>query len=124
MTLLAHRHRANCLPTPDSLYTASGSRNPAPFCDFCHGLLDVIFEVDVSASTSITYSNVRGSFPGTGNINTDPLFVDAAGGDYRLQAGSPCIDAGDPATTLTEDIDGNSRPAGSGYDMGAYEYTP
>ena len=32
------------------------------------------------------------------NIITDPQFVDAANGDYHLQEGSPCSDAGDPAT--------------------------
>ena len=71
-----------------------------------------------------SYSDVEGGFAGVGNIDTDPLFVDAAVGDYHLQAGSPCIDAADPLTTLTEDIEGNPRPAGSGYDMGAYEYQP
>jgi hypothetical protein len=30
----------------------------------------------------------------TNTIETDPLFMDAAGGDYRLQGGSPLIDAG------------------------------
>jgi PKD repeat protein len=29
-----------------------------------------------------------------GNIDADPLFVDAPNGDYQLQAGSPAIDAG------------------------------
>ena len=32
------------------------------------------------------------------NIEEDPLFVDAAGGDYHLIAFSPCIDTGDPAS--------------------------
>ena len=37
----------------------------------------------------------------TGNIDADPLFVDPQSDDYRLQAASPCVDAGKPlATTL------------------------
>jgi len=47
-------------------------------------------------SITITYSCVQGSWPGAGNINADPLFLDAANADYHLQASSPCIDAGEP----------------------------
>ncbi len=43
---------------------------------------------------NVTYSNIEGGFQGEGNIDADPLFVDPEGGDYRLAAGSPCIDAG------------------------------
>ncbi|HPC46139.1 MAG TPA: hypothetical protein PLJ50_13450, partial [Candidatus Latescibacteria bacterium] len=55
---------------------------------------------------TVTYSNIQqesGVFPGTGNINVDPLFVDAANSDFHLQPGSPCIDAGDPASTFDAD---------------------
>ena len=47
-----------------------------------------------------TYSDIEGGWAGTGNINADPLFVDAGNDDYSLGAGSPCIDAGDPASPL------------------------
>jgi hypothetical protein len=47
-----------------------------------------------TASTPMTYSNVQGGWPGTGNINSDPIFVDAANNDYTLQTSSPCRDAG------------------------------
>jgi predicted outer membrane repeat protein len=70
----------------------------------------------------VTYSCVDGGLAGTGNISADPLFVDAAAGNYRLQAGSPCIDTGTTATDLETDILGVSRPQGKDYDMGAYEY--
>jgi hypothetical protein len=54
----------------------------------------------------------------------DPLFVDASTGDYHLQSASPVIDAGCELLSLAgEDYDGNSRPKGPGYDIGAYEYT-
>lgn len=67
-----------------------------------------------------------------GNISMDPLFVDAANGDFRLQSDSPCIDAGTNTITDYEfphaDNDGNYRIwDGNGdsnaiVDMGAYEY--
>ena len=75
----------------------------------------------------IYYSNVPGVWPGGGNIDTDPLFVDAAGGNYRLLANSPCVNAGDNEAvppTMTTDLDGNPRIVGDRVDMGAYELQP
>ncbi len=51
----------------------------------------------------------------------NPLFVNEASGDYHLQISSPCIDKG-ADMGVTNDYDGNSRPLGLGYDIGAYEY--
>lgn len=69
-------------------------------------------------------SDVEGLAPFETNISVDPLFVDAAAGDYHLSPMSPCIDAGIPfglaATQL--DIDGQPRLIGAGFDIGADEF--
>jgi len=91
---------------------------------------------DEKSATIITYSDVQGGWPGIGNIDTEPLFVeppylDANGvwvdGDYHLLGGSPCIDTGDPnyvAEPNETDLDGRPRVIGGRIDMGAYEYSP
>ena len=61
---------------------------------------------------------------GVGNITNAPQFVNEALGDFRLQAGSPCINAGNNAYAgAVVDLAGNPRIAGASVDMGAYEYT-
>ena len=65
----------------------------------------------------------------SGCVRSNPLFVNAANGDVRLQAGSPCIDKGYNVLAASyPDLDGLNRIAdGNGdgtatVDMGAYEY--
>ncbi len=51
-----------------------------------------------------------------------PAFVNPVAGDYHLQIGSPCVDAGlNSAETNSTDLDGNPRFAGGAVDIGAYE---
>ena len=65
-----------------------------------------------TAYTATSYSNVQGGWPGAGNIDADPLFVDAASGNLRLQPDSPCVDAGHNwavAGLAEADLDGSPR---------------
>ncbi|SVC50589.1 uncharacterized protein METZ01_LOCUS303443, partial [marine metagenome] len=97
-------------------------------------------EISLSNSTLITisYSDVSGGSIGIvendgtntitwgeGNIDANPLFVNATNGDYHLSNYSPAIGAGTATGAPTTDITGvtNSRPmpAGTNPDMGAYE---
>jgi len=58
---------------------------------------------------SVSYSDIEGGWPGTGNIDEDPLFADA---ELRLSVGSPCLDGGNntavPADTADIDGDGDT----------------
>jgi hypothetical protein len=60
---------------------------------------------------------------GVGNLTNAPLFVDLASGNLRLQAGSPCINAGlNAAAPGPTDLYSNPRIAGGTVDLGAYEF--
>ena len=96
-----------------------------------------IYIYDSSSSATLNNSDVTpegyggetGMITENNCIYLDPLFFDAAGGNYRLQPSSPCIDAGDNSLVppeVTTDLDGNPRiyPEGGTVDMGAYEYQP
>jgi predicted outer membrane repeat protein len=95
----------------------------------------------LSGTVTTSHSDVAGSggsgggwdpalgTDGGGNIDDDPLFWDPANGLYRLELGSPCIDAGDNGAPDLPPTDFGGRPRildGDGdevpiVDMGAYE---
>ena len=61
--------------------------------------------------------------PGDANFTNAPLFVNAVGGNLRLQANSPCINAGRNAYVSSAfDLDGLPRIVAGTVDVGAYEY--
>jgi len=84
----------------------------------------------------VSHCDVQGGYPGTGNIDVDPQFVDPAAGNLRL-AGGPCVDAGLDSFTLPDqlDLDGDGlifeptpfdrdreRRSVGNVDMGAFEF--
>ncbi len=78
---------------------------------------------DVWNSSIKDYEGVNGN---PGHISCDPGFVNPAGGDYHLTAGSCVIDNGTQSGAPAADFDGDGRPLdGDGnvaWDRGADEY--
>ena len=83
----------------------------------------------IGYNNPVEYSCIEGGWPGTGNIDADPLFVTGPEGDYYLSqiasgqgVDSPCLNVGDPSSEMiygTTRIDG--YPDTDVIDMG-YHY--
>ena len=113
------------MSSPTVVNTILWNNSPDEICDKRWGT--------IPTSITVTYSNVKGGFPGEGNLYIDPLFADPENGDYHLKSqdgrwdpaseswvidetSSPCIDAGDPNGPV-----GLERfPNGGRINMGAY----
>jgi hypothetical protein len=81
--------------------------------DIIYGSGNTVY-LDENSSIEVTFSDIEGGWVGEGNIDADPLFISPDNGDFHLQSGSPCIDAGDPNSSYD--------PDGTISDMGAYYY--
>ena len=74
-------------------------------------------------SPPTTCCDIKGGWPGTGNIDADPLFVDLAGDDLHITFESPCRDSGDnSALPQITDFEGDPRIANDVVDIGADEF--
>ena len=67
-------------------------------------------------------SSIVSNGPAPGITNVDPRFANPAARDYHLQSSSPARDATDAGPPL--DLEGDPRPRGAGFDLGADEAAP
>jgi hypothetical protein len=142
----------SCRPTlVNCTFTSNSSTNGnAVSCDSMMGTYPNVLEVtncilydggneiwkNDGSTITVSYSNIEGGWPGTGNIKSEPFFADATNGDFHLKskAGrwepnsqswvqdavtSPCIDAGNPGCPLGDE----PAPNGNRRNMGAYGST-
>lgn len=136
----------NCTIVANTAALAGGgvfaSGSPAPTVTNCilwsNGPEQIAWDGDAPV---VTFSDIQGGYAGEGNISADPMFVNAAGGDYRLTNSaafgtpswyswdwylrpvSPCVDTGSNAAAglPSDDKAGNPRSCRANPDMGAYE---
>jgi hypothetical protein len=74
------------------------------------------------AEWTVSHNVSADACAGTGQVSADPapFYVDAADGDFHIEAGSPAIGAGKPGAAPATDRDGVKR--GDPADAGAYEH--
>ncbi len=88
-------------------------------------LSSIVWAPQQPALPGVSNCRVEGSLVGPiqllgeGNISSDPLFVNAAAGDLHLSPTSPARDRATQGPPV--DFDGDPRPAGTGFDLGADE---
>jgi parallel beta-helix repeat protein len=92
----------------DGIYASNGSGH--------------VIRNNIVYQNGVNIKNVTGAMV-SHNLITSPNFVDPLANDFRLQVGSPAIDRGVMLSEVKTDFASVSRPKGTAYDIGAYEYT-
>ncbi len=75
--------------------------------------------IDWAGAVEVKFCDVQGGWSGYGNLDMNPLFVNADLNDYHLLPLSPCIDGGDPIDDCTLE----PVPNGGIVNMGAFGNT-
>jgi len=94
---LTSGHEGNTVTIMNNIFASGGSA----------------YELSPVSSYNLFFNSSYFVGNGIGDKQGDPLFVDAAAGDYKLKPGSPAIDAGNPDPAFN-DSDGSRN------DMGAF----
>jgi hypothetical protein len=80
-----------------------------------------------TGTLTIDHNLVHGSrdwsdeYDGASVVVGNPQLVNPNGADFHLRPGSPAINQGSAVDAPADDFDGNSRPQGMAWDIGAYE---
>lgn len=93
-------------------------------CIAWRNIPDQFYDSSGSGSLSVEHCCVEGGFPGTGNIDADPLFVRAYAGDFHIQYSSPCRNAGhnNIPNLPSKDFEGDDRTIDGAVDIGVDEF--
>lgn len=88
-------------------------------------IFDYNFNGERISDYNIWYGNsAKPSWDGLHSIVANPLFSNLSASDFTLQSNSLAINAGSSlvSSIVQNDFLGTSRPQGTGYDIGAFEY--
>jgi hypothetical protein len=118
-------------------YGANGSADAfsnypgGQFLDIAQNYIHDIGRLCTSTTNGLVGDATPGGVTFSGNLtNTDPRLVNAGNStmddpvqvDAHLSSGSPAIGGGLTVADVTNDYEGTTRPPGSGYDIGAFEF--
>lgn len=77
---------------------------------------------NVSGTKNVWFGGGTAPTQTSSNVTSDPQLIAPGSDDLHIGSASPARDAGTTISGLLFDIDGNPRPAGGTYDIGAYEF--
>ena len=85
------------------------------------GMINFLYFLETDVTIEHNLFDAASGIYGSDFVIGDPKSVNPTEADFHLQEDSPAIDCGSFIDAPSDDYDGNPRPQGAGYDIGAYE---